>query len=384
MHQNSAFLSIPPKDGVSKDWISQGQAIIFGLSGKDPHPASLIWLQVGETYQKSSLPSAHKAVLDYFETTEIKVYFEWIYMHWQPLYAAIIGYVFLFLGVMVFWLFGKPIPAWLYSIGFGVFALHTSGILIRMGLQGRPPVTNLYSSAVFVGWISGLLGFGLEHFRRNGVGLLGAAVTGFLTLIIAHHLAIQGDTLEMMQAVLDSNFWLSTHVVTVTMGYGAMFLAGFLAHVYIFNALFSKRFTPELAKQLVGMVYGTICFGLLFSFIGTVLGGIWADQSWGRFWGWDPKENGAFMIVLFGAAILHARLAGMIKDRGLMAMAVFGNILTAFSWFGVNMLGVGLHSYGFMAKAFFWLSLFVFVEIMVIWLGYLPKGYYRSFLKRED
>ncbi len=88
---------------------------------------------------------------------------------------------------------------------------------------------------------------------------------------------------------------------------------------------------------------------------GTILGGIWADQSWGRFWGWDPKENGALLIVLWNAIILHARWGGMIKERGLMAMAVFGNIVTSFSWFGVNMLGIGLHSYGFMDKAFPWL-----------------------------
>src|SRR5437763_1739057 len=87
-------------------------------------------------------------------------------------------------------------------------------------------------------------------------------------------------------------------------------------------------------------------------FVGTVLGGIWADQSWGRFWGWDPKENGAVLIVLWCAIILHARWGGFIRQRGLMVMAIFGNVVTSFSWFGVNMLGVGLHSYGFMQKAF--------------------------------
>jgi ABC-type transport system involved in cytochrome c biogenesis permease subunit len=88
------------------------------------------------------------------------------------------------------------------------------------------------------------------------------------------------------------------------------------------------------------MVYGVICFATLFSFVGTVLGGIWADQSWGRFWGWDPKENGALLIVLWCAMILHARWGGLIRPARLMAMAIFGNAITAFSWFGVNMLGV--------------------------------------------
>ena len=114
------------------------------------------------------------------------------------------------------------------------------------------------------------------------------------------------------------------------------------------------------------MIYGIVCFATLFSFVGTVLGGIWADQSWGRFWGWDPKENGAVMIVIWNAAVLHARWGGIIRERGLVAMAIFGNAVTAWSFFGTNMLGIGLHSYGFMDKAFAWLMVFVFVQIVML------------------
>jgi cytochrome c biogenesis factor len=127
------------------------------------------------------------------------------------------------------------------------------------------------------------------------------------------------------------------------------------------------------------MVYGVVCFATLFSFVGTVLGGIWADQSWGRFWGWDPKENGALLIVLWCALILHARWGGFIRQRGLMAMAIFGNAITAFSWFGVNMLGVGLHSYGFMDKAFPWLLGFVILQAVMVLLTRLPANSWRSF-----
>ena len=158
--------------------------------------------------------------------------------------------------------------------------------------------------------------------------------------------------MEMLRAVLDTNLWLSTHVVVVTLGYASMFVAGLLAVIYIVRGFFTRTLTPGRRQALARMVYGIVCFATLFSFVGTILGGIWADQSWGRFWGWDPKENGALLIVLWNAIILHARWGGMIKERGLMAMAVFGNIVTSFSWFGVNMLGIGLHSYGFMDKAF--------------------------------
>jgi ABC-type transport system involved in cytochrome c biogenesis permease subunit len=172
-----------------------------------------------------------------------------------------------------------------------------------------------------------------------------------------------------MQAVLDSNFWLSTHVITITLGYGGTFLAGMIATCYVvMNSL--KKASQKLNLELYKMVYAIICFSLFFSFIGTVLGGIWADQSWGRFWGWDPKENGALLIVIFNAMILHARLAGMIHIRGLMLWSIFGNIVTAFSWFGVNMLGVGLHSYGFMNEAFQWLMLYNASQLLLIVLGF--------------
>jgi ABC-type transport system involved in cytochrome c biogenesis permease subunit len=122
-------------------------------------------------------------------------------------------------------------------------------------------------------------------------------------------------------------------------------------------------------KSLVSMTYGVICFSLFFSFVGTILGGIWADQSWGRFWGWDPKENGALLIVLWCAVVLHARWGGFVRERGFMVMAVFGAVITSLSWFGVNMLGIGLHSYGFMQEAFDWLALFIALELAVMIAG---------------
>src|SRR5204863_127843 len=182
--------------------------------------------------------------------------------------------------------------------------------------------------------------------------------------------------------------------------------AGLLAVTYIFlgllTPLLSRKLTPasasasspgletarnpsspigktEIGKALAKMVYGIVCFATLFSFVGTILGGIWADQSWGRFWGWDPKENGALIIVLWNAMILHARWGGLVRDRGLMALAVFGNVVTSFSWFGVNMLGIGLHSYGFMDEAFYWLRLFVISQLAIIGLALIPLPYWKSF-----
>jgi ABC-type transport system involved in cytochrome c biogenesis permease subunit len=248
-----------------------------------------------------------------------------------------------------------------------------------MVLESRPPVTNLYSSAIFIGWGVVLLGLILERLYKNGIGAVAASVIGFITLIIAHHLALEGDTMEMMRAVLDSNFWLTVHVITVTVGYVGTFLAGFLGLIYVLRGLFTKTLDAATGKALVRMIYGIVCFATLFSFIGTVTGGIWADQSWGRFWGWDPKENGALIIVLWNALILHLRWGGIVRDRGIVNCAIGGNIITAWSWFGVNMLGIGLHSYGFTEAGFFWLSLFAVSQLFFIGLGSLPLKWWKSF-----
>jgi ABC-type transport system involved in cytochrome c biogenesis permease subunit len=298
----------------------------------------------------------------------------------EPFYKSMAIYVAALLLGCVFWI---NLSEWIRRSGFALlvlaFVIHTIGLGFRMYLEGRPPVTNLYSSAIFIGWGACLLGMILEKIYKGAIGLVVAGFIGFVTLIIAHHLALNGDTMEMLQAVLDTNLWLSTHVVVVTTGYASMFVAGLLAIIYIVRGFFTRTLTTATAQALGRMVYGIVCFATLFSFVGTILGGIWADQSWGRFWGWDPKENGALLIVLWNATILHARWGGMIKERGLMAMAVFGNIVTSFSWFGVNMLGIGLHSYGWMDKAFPWLMAFDASQVALIVLALLPPRHWASF-----
>ena len=168
----------------------------------------------------------------------------------------------------------------------------------------------------------------------------------------------------------------------VTLGYSSVALAGFLGIIYILRGLFTTSFNETTASSLSRMMYGITCFATLFSFVGTILGGIWADQSWGRFWGWDPKENGALLIVLWNAIILHARWGGFIRERGLAVMSVFGNIVVSLSWFGVNMLGVGLHSYGFMDQAFGTLMTFIAIQLVIMALGMLPLKYWRGIQAR--
>lgn len=299
--------------------------------------------------------------------------FEAYFNHMSPFYLCCVLYVaaFVFAALgLLGWSEGFNRTAnWLLWMTFG---LHTVALLCRIYISGRPPVTNLYSSAVFIGWAGVLFALLFEKVYRNGMGNLLAPIKGFPTLIIAYFLAADGDdTFEVMQAVLDTQFWLATHVVTITLGYATTFMAGGFGLVYLLESSVG-RFTTERHKQLQRMIYGLVCFSILFSFIGTVLGGLWADDSWGRFWGWDPKENGALMIVIWNAIVLHARWGKMIGERGLAALAVFGNIVVAWSWFGVNLLSVGLHSYGFTENGSFYFGLFALSQLLLMQLAWVP------------
>lgn len=267
-------------------------------------------------------------------------------------YAKLLyGFAFLFLLIGSFFATGLLTKV-STALNVCAFTLHSFGILSRILILERAPVSNLYETFIFVSWVTVLLGLGMTmiaKWKKDAVdfvylGSLLAAFSGLALLLISGKFAAEGDTMQVLIAVLNSNFWLSTHVICVTVGYAGVAAAGLLAHVYLLRDLFKKETgLTQLSKTILGI----LGFGLCFSFLGTMLGGIWADQSWGRFWGWDPKENGALLIVLWSAVVFHARLAGMVKERGVVLLTALGTVVVMLSWFGVNLLGVGLHSYGF-------------------------------------
>jgi ABC-type transport system involved in cytochrome c biogenesis permease subunit len=385
------FRPLPPLPGQKVEaWLNSGEALRAAAVGS-VSPALEPMSRLAWAYSVQDAPAFNKAVKDLQVTTfsirpeaQTQVDHETTFNRAQPFYVGMVIYVLALLTVFASWLWKPQI---LRPAAFGLLCagalVQTAGLVSRIVLQGRPPVTNLYSSAVFVGWGAVLLGIVLERMYRNGFGTAVAASSGFASLLVAHHLTGDGDTMEMMRAVLDSNFWLATHVTTITIGYSGTFLAGAIAIAWTLRKQFAPRIDPEVSKSLSGMVYGIVAFSLFFSFVGTVLGGIWADQSWGRFWGWDPKENGALLIVLWNAIILHARWGGFARERGVMTMAIFGNVITSLSWFGVNMLGVGLHSYGFMDKAFWALVLFASTQFLLMALAMLPRQFWKRRASRD-
>jgi ABC-type transport system involved in cytochrome c biogenesis permease subunit len=388
MAQNAYLLPIPPLDSDPDDtaWRRTGAVLLdtFKSGRIEPHAFSYAGLAYAWRDQKpeefNTIVNLLQKEFDQRFADELtKVDAESRFKAAAPFYSGMNIFVAALLLAVFSWLRWPEVlgRCAFYLLALG-FVLMSAGILTRMWLEGRPPVTNLYSSALFVAWGSVGLCLILEKIYPRGLASAVGGIIGFAGLIIAHHLSLSGDTLEMMRAVLDSNFWLATHVVIITIGYSATYLAGFLAALYVIRGVFTRGLDPETAAATERMVYGVICFGVLFSLVGTILGGIWADQSWGRFWGWDPKENGALIIVLWNALILHVRWGKIAGPRAFMALAIFGNIVTSWSWFGTNLLGVGLHSYGFTDRGFWALIAFATSQLALIGLAALRFVPWRS------
>lgn len=384
LSSRSSIHFVPPIGDLP--WMRIPEHLRYVLAGVELDPSVKLFATIRQAYRDGDWATINQSVAEHLQTPaqqQTKVRSEATFNRISLLVNAMPVYVLALVITLLAMVFKQPkfLTAGVVVVLIA-FAMHTIGLGWRMWIEGRPPVINLYGSAVFIGWGATVMALVLEKIFKNGLGTIAATLIGFATLIIAHHLSLSGDTIEPVRAVLDSNFWLSTHVLIVTLGYSAMFVAGAIGMIYVVADLVMRlqvssdptmqstlnSFTTTMGR----MVYGIICFAMLFSFVGTVLGGIWADQSWGRFWGWDPKENGALLIVLWNAATLHARWGGMIQVRGMMLMALLGNCITAFSWFGVNMMGVGLHSYGFMEGAFFWLIAFWFSQLLFIAIGLFP------------
>jgi ABC-type transport system involved in cytochrome c biogenesis permease subunit len=349
-------------------------------------PGVDIWRKILTSYAENNVPKFNAAVDEHLKQLEVdrpkdvaKAKFEVRFNNLDPFNKCKWLYLAGFVLACLAWLgWARPLNRAAWTLMAFTLIVHTVSLVGRMYISGRPPVTNLYSSAIFIGWGCAVLGLVLELIFKMGVGNIVTAVAGFVTLQIAHILAADGDTMEVLQAVLDTQFWLATHVTCITLGYATTYVAGLLGLIFIIRGVFTPSLTPEAAASLSRMAYGTTCFAMFFSFVGTVLGGLWADDSWGRFWGWDPKENGALMIVLWNALLLHARWGGIVRDRGIAVMAVLGNIVVSWSWFGVNQLGKGLHSYGFTDGIALTLVLFALSQLAIAGCGMIPRENWSS------
>ncbi len=371
---------------VFKNYLSQQ----MGMSQGGPNPVILAFTSIldaarsGSASEVNDAVAAYQQLLDKTPLAEVKLARasaeQWL-NHFNPTAQGVLLYVVAILLSFSGFLFrSESLRRASFWLLVGVFVIHTIAIIARIYISNKSPVINLYSSAVFIGWACVLLSLGLEMIHPIGIANLVAGFTGAATLSVARFLDTS-DTMPVLQAVLDTQFWLSTHVITVTLGYAVTFGAGALGICALVLRMVTRYDAypagqrpaqlESIQKVLYSMTYGVICFAIFFSFIGTVLGGLWADDSWGRFWGWDPKENGALMIVLWNALILHARWDKQVGPRGFAMLAVLGNIMTAWSWFGTNQLGIGLHSYGFTSGALILLGAFMGINLLVVVVSWI-------------
>ena len=246
---------------------------------------------------------------------------------------------------------------------FGITA-HSAHIFLRIYILERPPVGTLYESILFVSLIC-VAGFVyMAWSQKTNIWILLGSLSGILLLTTAQGF-VSEDTMSTLVAVLNTNFWLGTHVICITIGYGTCFIASLMAH-YILVIKWIDPNNAQLFKQNFKNLKILIILCLLLTTIGTILGGIWADQSWGRFWGWDPKENGALLIVLWLAWLLHGCISKHINNIGFVIGSALLSIIVVLAWFGVNLLNIGLHSYGFITGVALSIGIFCAFEIILV------------------
>jgi cytochrome c-type biogenesis protein CcsB len=300
------------------------------------------------------------------------------YNSFHPFKWAWISYLLALIFLVLVWVLNRPAlmkAGWLFTL-LG-FAFHFYGFALRVYLTGRPPVSNMYETVLWVSFGTVLFSMIIEAIYRWRVILLaGSAVGAFCLVLTDLAPAVLDPSLQPLEPVLRSNFWLTIHVLTITISYAAFFLAFALGDLGLFFYLKDEKKYEERIRATVMALYRAMQIGVAFLAPGIILGGVWADYSWGRFWGWDPKETWALIALLGYIAVLHARLAGLIKNFGMVCTAVITFSLVIMAWYGVNfVLGAGLHSYGFGAGGVEYVSAFVALHILfVIFVAMVRRG----------
>lgn len=288
---------------------------------------------------------AHDKQLIYPSFNQLRIEALYVRYPWIPLLIAMygIGAALLFISYQQKWPIGRFLAISIMSVAI---LCHTILLAMRCYILGRPPVSNMFETVIYVPWVAACASLLLPAFRRHALALLAACVTSIGLLVILEVTDLN-QSLDQVQAVLDSQFWLLIHVLLVVGSYGIFMLGAIMGHFYL-GMLIAQRQESTTMKRLSKMILQTMYGGTAMLITGTILGGVWAAESWGRFWDWDPKESWAFISSCFYLIWIHAYRFHRIESFGLAIGAVSGLLAISFTWYGVNyILGTGLHSYGF-------------------------------------
>lgn len=253
------------------------------------------------------------------------------------------------------------------TIAIGGLLFHAAAITMRCLIGGRPPVTNMYESIIWVSFAVTFFGMIFFARYRTPIYLLAALPVSLVALLLVHQMPIaMPSSIDPLVPVLRDNFWLTIHVLTITLSYATFALAMGFGHILLWRYL-RDPVAARADQSMHFWLYRVLQLGVLLLAAGTILGGVWANYSWGRFWGWDPKETWALIALLCYILTLHGRLAGWWTQFGLVVASVVCFLAVLMAWYGVNfVLGKGLHSYGFGIGGETYVATFVIADLLFV------------------
>src|SRR6476620_406018 len=294
---------------------------------------------------------------------------EYFYNHFESFYRAIgcYGVALVILLAAHFRKRGRALQMLGVAVAVLGLAFQAAGIIMRCMIAGRPPVTNMYESIIWVSFAVSLFGMIFFTRYRAPVYLLAALPVTLIALLLVHEMPIaMASSIDPLVPVLRDNFWLTIHVLTITLSYAAFALAMGFGHILLWR--YARNPTAARADAPMHFwLYRVLQLGVLLLAAGAILGGVWANDSWGRFWGWDPKETWALIALLCYILALHGRLAGWWTQFGLVVASVVCFLAVLMAWYGVNfVLGKGLHSYGFGIGGETYVGTFVVADLLFV------------------
>lgn len=363
-------------------------------SSKQTNTSSLKKKNLSNDFEKQSQPTTDKfsnLILNFKENMDSfqslvfkekkyfkpeKIHAEIFYNKLKPFKIAWIFYLLFLLAILGLSVFNSAKKIhWFILFPMIGWGFHSLGMGLRSYIMSRPPVSNMYETVIWVPWVALIAGF-VFYLKKQRWPFIGSVLLSFFCLLItslADH--ILDSSLQPLEAVLRSSFWLTTHVLTITMSYSFFFLAFVLGDIAVISYLTNKNKPFALTHKMFSPIYRSIQWGVVLLAAGTILGGIWADYSWGRFWGWDPKESWALVTLLAYLALLHGRLVNWIGPFGMAIGSVMMFFSVVMAWYGVNfVLGAGLHSYGFGSGGVEYVAGFLTLHLLMCGLA-LAKRY---------
>ncbi|WP_412471387.1 cytochrome c biogenesis protein [Halobacteriovorax sp. RT-1-4] len=312
-----------------------------------------------------------KAKKDYIEVKGEKYLTEFLF---DKLQLTKIAFALTLIGLAALVLFKKFGVA--LALSTLTIIVQTVYIALRVYISGRAPITNMYETVIFSGYGALLLSMIIGHLKNEKTYLyMGLAYNLCTLMMITFATNMVSPSISPLVPVLRDNFWLSTHVTTIIMSYGALALSWILANTILFKRAFTD-FKVEDETYYNDLIYTTLKYGIIMLAAGIILGGVWADYSWGRFWGWDPKETWSLIVLCIYMAILHGKYTNWITNKSFSVLVAAAFMSVMMAWFGVNyILATGLHSYGFSQGGAYFLGTFFAVQTIFLILTVIKSNH---------